>query len=256
MRNQWIMAAGVKRQLSHHEWPAWRQAWWMKSQPSLAARSCLRVLRVVEIRRCIAGPPGPWWVRKIPLCTGVPLFSRDEAAWGYRCLNAIRIMAHFLFQWTYKDSAIQAMLTSLRIAPGNCAKPSRHSAARSTNSSLSSARTMALPSSNSPTSRAALPVTSPLPERVPTGLSRPLFCSRLRRVLCDAEGEPNANRLSAPRRLLVSVRWVVERSRAQTRTGYQPPVGYGPGRAVGCRVGVTARWPPGSGPERPRAGGI
>ena len=27
MRNQWIMAAGVKRQLSHHEWPAWRQAW-------------------------------------------------------------------------------------------------------------------------------------------------------------------------------------------------------------------------------------
>src|SRR5271157_4518702 len=89
MRNQWIMAAGVKRQLSHHEWPAWRQAWWMKSQPSLAARSCLRVLRVVEIRRCIAGPPGPWWVRKIPLCTGVPLFSRDEAAWGYRCLNAI-----------------------------------------------------------------------------------------------------------------------------------------------------------------------
>src|SRR5208337_1271183 len=92
MRNQWIMAAGVKRQLSHHEWPAWRQAWWMKSQPSLAARSCLRVLRVVEIRRCIAGPPGPWWVRKIPLCTGVPLFSRDEAAWGYRCLNAIRIM--------------------------------------------------------------------------------------------------------------------------------------------------------------------
>ena len=90
MRNQWIMAAGVKRQLSHHEWPAWRQAWWMKSQPSLAARSCLRVLRVVEIRRCIAGPPGPWWVRKIPLCTGVPLFSRDEAAWGYRCLNAIR----------------------------------------------------------------------------------------------------------------------------------------------------------------------
>src|SRR5271157_6638126 len=89
MRNQWIMAAGVKRQLSHQEWPAWRQAWWMKSQPSLAARSCLRVLRVVEIRRCIAGPPGPWWVRKIPLCTGVPLFSRDEAAWGYRCLNAI-----------------------------------------------------------------------------------------------------------------------------------------------------------------------
>src|SRR5208337_4409563 len=50
----------------------------------LAARSCLRVLRVVEIRRCIAGPPGPWWVRKIPLCTGVPLFSRDETAWGYR----------------------------------------------------------------------------------------------------------------------------------------------------------------------------
>src|SRR5208337_4890681 len=95
MRNQWIMAAGVKRQLSHHEWPAWRQAWWMKSQPSLAARSCLRVLRVVEIRRCIAGPPGPWWVRKIPLCTGVPLFSRDEAAWGYRCLNAIRVMTLF-----------------------------------------------------------------------------------------------------------------------------------------------------------------
>src|SRR5271166_3555915 len=90
MRNQWIMAAGVKRQRSHHEWPAWRQAWWMKSQPSLAARSCLRVLRVVEIRRCIAGPPVPWWVRKILLCTGVPLFSRDEAAWGYRCLNAIR----------------------------------------------------------------------------------------------------------------------------------------------------------------------
>ena len=90
MRNQWIMAAGVKRRLSHHEWPAWRQAWWMKSQPSLAARSCLRVLRVVEIRRCIAGPPGPWSVRKIPLCTGVPLFSRDEAAWGYRCLNAIQ----------------------------------------------------------------------------------------------------------------------------------------------------------------------
>src|SRR5208337_1650780 len=95
MRNQWIMAAGVKRQLSHHEWPAWRQAWWMKSQPSLAARSCLRVLRVVEIRRCIAGPPGPWWVRKIPLCTGVPLFSRDEAAWGYRCLNAIRLHVHY-----------------------------------------------------------------------------------------------------------------------------------------------------------------
>ena len=52
-----------------------------------ARRSALSVL---EIRRCIAGPPGPWWVRKIPLCTGVPLFSRDEAAWGYRCLNAIR----------------------------------------------------------------------------------------------------------------------------------------------------------------------
>src|SRR5271166_5296146 len=90
MRNQWIMAAGVKRQRSHHEWPAWRQAWWMKSQPSLAARSCLRVLRVVEIRRCIAGPPVPWWVRKMLLCTGVPLFSRDEDAWGYRCLNDIR----------------------------------------------------------------------------------------------------------------------------------------------------------------------
>ncbi len=48
----------------------------------------------------------------------------------------------------------------------------------------------------------------------------------------------------------------MERLRAQTRAGYQPPVGYGPGRAVGCRAGVTARWPPGSGPERPRAGGI
>ena len=84
---------GRRGNVSHHEWPAWRQAWWMKSQPSLAARSCLRVLRVVEIRRCIAGPPVPWWVRKILLCTGVPLFSRDEAAWGYRCLNAIRHMA-------------------------------------------------------------------------------------------------------------------------------------------------------------------
>ena len=35
----WIMAAGVKRQLSHHEWPAWRQAWWMKTK-RVAARSC------------------------------------------------------------------------------------------------------------------------------------------------------------------------------------------------------------------------
>ena len=86
MRNQWIMAAGFKRQRSHHEWPPWRQAWWMKSQPSLAARSCLRVLRVVEIRH----DRGASWtmvVRKIPWCTGVPLFSRDDAAWGYPVLT-------------------------------------------------------------------------------------------------------------------------------------------------------------------------
>src|SRR5208337_111694 len=109
MRNQWIMAAGVKRQLSHHEWPAWRQAWWMKSQPSLAARSCLRVLRVVEIRRCIAGPPGPWWVRKIPLCTGVPLFSRDEAAWGYRCLNAIQPCLFFFSERRGRKHAVHVV---------------------------------------------------------------------------------------------------------------------------------------------------
>src|SRR5271157_249698 len=117
MRNQWIMAAGVKRQRSHHEWPAWRQAWWMKSQPSLAARSCLRVLRVVEIRRCIAGPPVPWWVRKMLLCTGVPLFSRDEAAWGYRCLNDIPPWSHnpaWMPPWTHIPAwqPLQAMLES------------------------------------------------------------------------------------------------------------------------------------------------
>ena len=55
MRNQWMMAAGVSRQLSHQVCPAARQAARMKSVPSLAARSCLSALRVVEIRRCRSG---------------------------------------------------------------------------------------------------------------------------------------------------------------------------------------------------------
>ena len=46
MRNQWMMAAGVSRQLSHQECPAARQAAWMKSVPSRAARSCRRAERV------------------------------------------------------------------------------------------------------------------------------------------------------------------------------------------------------------------
>ena len=50
MRNQWMMAAGVKRQESHQVCPAARQAARMTSSPSRAARSCLSAVRRVEIR--------------------------------------------------------------------------------------------------------------------------------------------------------------------------------------------------------------
>src|SRR5271165_1368493 len=53
------------------------------------------------------GAPGPRWGRKITMCTGVPLFPRDEAAWGYRCLNAIRAFP-FVFFSTFLESFAKA----------------------------------------------------------------------------------------------------------------------------------------------------
>ena len=65
-------------------------------------------------------------------------------------------MPYFMFQWTYTDTAVQAMLNKPQDAPGNCARPSRPSAARCT-SFFTVGASMAWPSSNSPTTRAAPP---------------------------------------------------------------------------------------------------
>ena len=47
MRNQWMMAAGVKRAEAHQVCPAARQAAWMTLLPSLAVRSCRSALRAL-----------------------------------------------------------------------------------------------------------------------------------------------------------------------------------------------------------------
>ena len=132
-------------------------------------------------------------------------------------------MAHFLFQWTYKDSAIQAMLDKPQDRPGELRKAVEAFGGEVHQfffvfGTYDGVAVLEFPDIESCAAcNLTLAGAGANRTQLTTLLLSPAEVSR------DAEGEPNANRLSASRRLLVSVRWVVERSRAQTRTGYQPP---------------------------------
>src|SRR5579863_2989415 len=82
-----MMAAGVNSAESLQVWPAARQAARRKSVAKGSARSCRSRWRMVEIRRCIAGPPVPTVLGKKPMVHGGPGYLKSQCCLGLSLLT-------------------------------------------------------------------------------------------------------------------------------------------------------------------------
>ena len=108
-------------------------------------------------------------------------------------------MPFYLYQWAYKDPAIQAMLETPQDRPAELRKAVQAFGGSLRNSFSPLANTMALRSSSSPTMKAAPRAASRLPALVLTLRCARLCCSPQARAGSDAPGAHGAKQVPSAR---------------------------------------------------------